>query len=76
MAEKIKKKLAEKQRMEKIKFYLTSSNLEDIKADKNKIIKELKELDKSSSLTNKIISKRNAEKNKDILIFIKKRIVI
>ena len=64
----------EKEESNKIKYYLTSSNLEDIKADKNKIIKELKELDKSSSLTNKIISKRNAEKNKDILIFIKKRI--
>ena len=71
---KLQKLNKEKEESNKIKYYLTSSNLEDIKADKNKIIKELKELDKSSSLTNKIISKRNAEKNKDILIFIKKRI--
>ena len=71
---KLQKLNKEKEESNKIKYYLTSSNLEDIKADKNKIIKELKELDKSSSLTNKIISKRNDEKNKDMLIYIKKRI--
>ena len=71
---KLQKSNKEKEESTKIKFYLTSSNLEDIKADKNKIIKELKELDESSSLTNKIISKRNAEKNKEILNLIKKRI--
>ena len=57
-----------------LKYYLTSSNIEDIKEDKKKIIKQLKELDKSSSLTNKIISKRNAEKNEEIFKIIKKRI--